>query len=150
MMIPPSNRTCCLRCFTVYAGAKRHAGRDAGHRYCHLCNSCFSANNFKSQHLRKHLLHIDEMKAIMAPSSPAPPVLLETPLNVNGIGRDASFQMLKPPNPHAHESSDDFSETTDESCSILDADDLLLSDLILDEADLFLIQKVGEHLLQEF
>jgi len=39
----------------VHSGAKQRAGADApGRRYCHLCDTLLSANNFVSQHLVQH------------------------------------------------------------------------------------------------
>lgn len=55
----------CPRSGQVYhSGAKKAGTHKAGNRYCPMCDRCFSANNFKSQHLKSHA------RASGLPSSP--------------------------------------------------------------------------------
>jgi len=60
---PKTGQVCNSAAKAAGNGARRRGGdtadadaklRPAGVRYCHLCNNCFSANNFTGQHRYKH------------------------------------------------------------------------------------------------
>jgi len=61
----------CPQSGQVYhSGAKKAGTHKAGNRYCPMCHRCFSANNFKSQHLKSHARALDS--AIASPPSSGP------------------------------------------------------------------------------
>jgi len=65
----------CPRSGQVYhSGAKKAGTHKAGNRYCPMCHRCFSANNFKSQHLKSHA-RTNVAVVSSSPSSPVTPDL---------------------------------------------------------------------------
>jgi len=79
----------CPRSGKVYhSGAKKAGTHKAGNRYCPMCHRCFSANNFKSQHLKSHVRALGSAMASSPSSGPASPS--SGPVSLDAID-DASF-----------------------------------------------------------
>jgi len=54
----------------VYHSGAKKAGQQSdkpGNRYCPICNRCFSANNFKSQHMKSHARFLSTVKTTPQP-----------------------------------------------------------------------------------
>mmetsp|Transcript_45512 Transcript_45512/g.99122 ORF Transcript_45512/g.99122 Transcript_45512/m.99122 type:complete len:350 (-) Transcript_45512:281-1330(-) len=149
---------------TFHSGAKSFGGYRAGNRYCYLCNSCFSANNFKSQHLRSHTTPIAKKKLGRPPSASAS----RLPVKIHGKCEGHNgFCTLPPLSTCAPETPDDTNKLADESSDMLfSIHDIALyardafletSDLapdsgksILDETDLMQIRKLHMQLVPMF
>lgn len=67
----------------VYHSGAKKAGQQSdkpGNRYCPICNRCFSANNFKSQHMKSHARFLSSVKTSPQPDyATLPPSDYSTP-----------------------------------------------------------------------
>jgi len=66
-----------------HSGAKKagvHSDKP-GNRYCPMCKRCFSANNFKFQHMRTHARSFDSLPTSLEPTRSPPDSLQSTPMH---------------------------------------------------------------------